>query len=256
MLEAFLEPLAIALFIMTFVFFLAQVLEDNSIADIAWGLVFIIVALYTLFTNGNFHQRQVLITLLVLIWGFRLFVHILSRNRGGKETFKYALYRKRWIRNFHAKSYIYIYVFQAILIIVISVPVILVNNHYETELNWVDHAGLLLWSFGFLVEVLADYQLHLFKKIRGKEKRFMTEGLWKYSRHPNYFGEMVMWWGLFLIAFSTPYGWYAIISPITVIVLILFISGIPLLERKYSKNAEYKEYAAKTSIFIPWFSKK
>jgi len=145
---------------------------------------------------------------------------------------------------------------QGFLLLVISYSIILVNYSMETGIKALDIIGLVLWLVGFFFEAVGDYQLIRFKRDEKNKGKIMTQGLWKYTRHPNYFGECVMWWGIFLIALSVKYGWTAIISPLLITLLLLRVSGVVMLEKKYIGNKEFEDYAKKTSAFFPWFPKK
>lgn len=143
------------------------------------------------------------------------------------------------------------------LAVLVSIPVV-ATIFYEKSINYSFLSfGILVWVFGFLFESLADYELSLFLKNPGNKGRVMKSGLWKYSRHPNYFGEVLLWWGIFLISLQTTSPWYLpVVGPLTITVLILFVSGIPMLEKKYGKSREYQDYAKKTNVFIPFPPKK
>ena len=262
MLSLILSTALVVLFFMTLVFFIAQMAEDNSLVDVGWGLGFVIVALYTLGDSGVFLPRQILVTLLVFIWGMRLAIHILSRRMGKGEDFRYKNMREKWKKkkkNVAFQSYISIYLLQGALMLVVSLPIILIN-HYDMyltdDLTYLDNIGLLIWSFGFVFEVIADFQLSKFKQDKKNKGKIIKHGLWKYSRHPNYFGESIMWWGIFVIAVASPNGFITMISPLLITNLLLFFSGIPLLEEKYKNNKEYQKYAKKTPVFVPNFFKK
>jgi len=256
MLEVILSTATVILFLMTFVFFVAQVLEDNSIVDIVWGLGFIFVAIYTMTVYGSMHYRQVLITTLTLIWGLRLAVHILIRKKGRGEDYRYRNWRKQWGKHFPVKSYFYVFALQGFLILIIALPIILVNTGHSDTVTWLDEAGLTIWCFGFVFEVVSDWQLSRFKKNPKNKGKIMDKGMWKWCRHPNYFGEITMWWGIFIIALSSPHGYYALISPLLITNLIVFYSGIPLLEKRYKDNENYKKYIKKTPVLLPKFTNK
>lgn len=143
---------------------------------------------------------------------------------------------------------------QGFLLLLIAYPLILVNVYPKVGFNIVDIMGLAIWLVGFFFEVVGDYQLSQFIKHEKKSKGdIMRKGLWRYSRHPNYFGEALLWWGIFLIVLSTRYGWAAVFSPIIIDYLLLKVSGVPLLEKRYKDNQKYQQYAQKTNKFIPWF---
>jgi steroid 5-alpha reductase family enzyme len=232
---------------MTAVFLIAVLAKDNSIVDIAWGPGFIMVAAVTFLLRPGFEARHVLVTLLVAVWGLRLAVHIFLRNRGRGEDFRYAKWRRDWGRWFIPRSFFQIFMLQGIFMLLISASIVLVNRSAERGLTVLDTLGVLLWLIGFLFEAVGDYQLKRFKQKPESKGKIMTTGLWKYTRHPNYFGEAALWWGIWLVALSVDGGWAAVISPLTISTLLLRVSGVTMLEKKY---------ANRTSAFLPWFPKK
>lgn len=246
---------------MTVWFVLATLKKDNSIADIAWGLGFVLVALVTLFGRSGFAARPVIVSGLVFIWGLRLAIHILLRNRKRGEDPRYAAWRIKWGRWLYVRSYLQVFLLQGFFLLVISSPVILVNTRLYADgpplpLGFSDLAGVVLWSVGFLFEAVGDAQLTRFKKESANRGKIMDRGLWKFSRHPNYFGESLMWWGIFILALPEPGGWATVASPVLITVLLVGVSGIPMLEKRYAGNAEFKAYARRTSAFIPRLPKK
>lgn len=242
---------------MTVWFVLALVRKDNSLADVAWGLGFILIAGLTSSSSPTWPVRKALANALVLAWGLRLFIYILLRNRKKGEDFRYAGWRRKWGRLFVVRSYLQVFLLQGLFMLVVSLPVVIINaDRQAAPVNGLDILGAGLWLLGFLLESVADAQLHRFKKEPVNRGRVMTCGLWKYSRHPNYFGESLMWWGLSLAALSATNGWLAVLSPALLTFLLLKVSGVPLLERRYAGNPEFEAYAARTSVFLPWFPKK
>jgi steroid 5-alpha reductase family enzyme len=237
-------------------FVLALIRKDNSLADVAWGPGFILLAALTLWLRNETAARQLLVSGLVVLWGLRLAAHILSRNRKRGEDFRYADWRARWGRWFVPRSYLQVFMLQGFFLLVIGLPVILVNSCSQTDLGWLDLAGVLVWLAGFLLESVADRELSQFKGNPANKGKILTSGLWKYSRHPNYFGEAVMWWGIFLITLSLKGGWIGLVSPLLITVLLRYVSGVPLLEKRYRGNAEFREYARQTNAFLPWLPKK
>jgi steroid 5-alpha reductase family enzyme len=234
-------------------FVAAIIKKDNSIIDIAWGLGFMVIAGVNLLISQALSVRQLLITVLIIIWAARLAGYIFFRNKDRGEDFRYAKWRAEWGNKIIIKTFINVFMLQGFLMLIVAYPVILVNNTAQARLNFLDILGLLVWLTGFFFESVGDYQLFKFKKNRSNQGKIMTSGLWKYTRHPNYFGEATIWWGIFLIALSAPYGLTAIISPVLMVFLLLKVSGAPMLEKKYKGNIEFMEYARKTSSFIPWF---
>lgn len=238
---------------MTAVFILALILKDNSLVDVAWGPEFVLVAVISLIRNPLFAPRQSLVIALVVIWGMRLAVHILIRRKGHGEDFRYAKWRRDWGRAFVVRSYVQIFLLQGVFLMIIVSPIILVNASPATRLGAWDGLGILVWVTGFVFEVVGDAQLELFKGGGRNKGRIMTSGLWRYTRHPNYFGEAAMWWGISFIALSLPKGWMGLVSPGLITFLLVKVSGVPLLERKYAGDPGFAAYARRTSAFIPWF---
>lgn len=241
---------------MTGLFFIALVRKDNSIADIGWGLGFILVALLSFFLERGYTFRRLLVVGLVVIWGTRLAAHIALRNRKRGEDFRYAKWREQWGRWFIVRSYLQVFLLQGLILLLISYPVIVINHSQQRGWTVLDTLGFCVWLIGFLFEAVGDDQLTRFKKNPANKGRVITTGLWKTTRHPNYFGESAMWWGIFMIALSVKNGWTAVISPVVITFMLLKVSGVPMLEKKYAGNLEFEEYARKTSAFIPWPPKK
>jgi steroid 5-alpha reductase family enzyme len=240
---------------MTTVFLLALKKKDNSIVDIAWGLGFIGVAILTLFLSEGLTARQLIISVLIFIWGVRLALHIAIRKRGKGEDFRYAKWRRDWGGWFVLRSYFQIFMLQGVFLFIISLPIMLVNISSRLDLTGMDFLGVSVWLIGFFFEAVGDYQLKQFKQKVENKGKIITTGLWRYTRHPNYFGEVVMWWGIFLVALSVENGWIAILSPLTISFLLLRVSGVTMLEKKYKGHPEFEAYAARTNAFFPWIPK-
>ncbi len=231
--------------------------KDNSIADIAWGIGFIFIAILNLILAQQIYLRQVIITGLVSIWGIRLAMHIYTRSRGQPEDFRYAEMRRRWGNKASLKSYTHVFMFQGLVLLMIAYPIIMVNAYPKPGFTIYDLIGILIWAVGFTFEVIADIQLQNFiRNEKTPANPVMTRGLWKYSRHPNYFGESLVWWGIFFIVLSIPNGWLSVFSPVVISFFLLKVSGVLLLEKKYQNNPAYQKYARRTSMFIPWFPGK
>ncbi len=241
---------------MTCVFGIALLRKDNSIVDVAWGIGFILVAMLTFFLALGITWRHILVTGLVCIWGMRLALYIYTRNKGRGEDFRYARWREKWGKMFVLRSFLQVYVLQGVLLLIISYPVMLVNQSAAKDFSVWDAVGTGLWLIGFLFEAIGDCQLSRFKKKPQNKGKIMTRGLWSLSRHPNYFGEATLWWGIFLITLPVENGLTAIISPAMITFLLLRVSGVSMLEKKYAGNREYREYARRTNAFFPWIPKK
>lgn len=240
---------------MNLVFILSLIKKNAAIVDVAWGPGFVLVVVFHLARESLHHgvidSRQFLVAILITIWGTRLSWHIYRRNRGKPEDYRYANWRQKWGRTFVLRSYFQIFLLQGFSMFLILMPSLLVLRVRSGRLTVLEALGLLVWLTGFFFEAVADWQLRRFKQNPENRGRIITGGLWKYSRHPNYFGESIMWWGIFLIALDTPLGWLGIISPLTITLLLTMVSGIPLLEKKYRGQPDFETYREVTSAFFP-----
>jgi steroid 5-alpha reductase family enzyme len=248
---------AVVIFLfMNAIFKLAITFKRNDIVDIAWGAGFIVVTLISQLVAPSFELRRVVIDSLVIVWGLRLAIHIHVRNKGKEEDFRYANWRKEWGKYWVIRTYFQVFMIQGFFMLIISFPIYGNQSLDAKPLNILDFIGIALWIIGFYFESVGDYQLLKFKKNPENKGKIMTTGVWRYTRHPNYFGETTLWWGIFLLAVNTSSGWINIISPFTITFLLLLVSGIPMLEKKYKDHADFMEYAQKTSAFIPLPPKK
>ncbi|MBA3724407.1 MAG: DUF1295 domain-containing protein [Candidatus Levybacteria bacterium] len=236
---------------MTLAFLFSVIRKRNDVADIAWGLGFIVVAVSTLLINGNMYEKQLLVTTLVILWGLRLSGHIYFRNKDKKEDHRYEDMKKQWKGNFYVKSYLNVFLTQGFLLLLISIPVIFINSSPSEGLYWYDALGVIVWMIGFSFESVGDSQLAQFIKNPKNHGHVLQSGLWKFTRHPNYFGEVTQWWGIFLITFPISGAIWTIVGPLVITLLITKVSGIPLLEKKYAGRPEWEDYKKRTSIFIP-----
>ena len=245
------------IFVYFFIFFIVGTLiKNNSIVDMGWGIGFVLVAWFVFLRSESQPLPQILMTLFVSIWGLRLFYHILKRNLGKPEDFRYATWRKDWGKFVIPRAFLQVYMLQGVFMFLVSLAVILFPSQVSQVSLPVMIVGACIWILGFFFEAVGDYQLKVFIANPDNRGKIMQTGLWRFTRHPNYFGEATMWWGIFLIALSGGTSPIAIISPITITCLLLFVSGIPLLEKSMKTKPGFEEYASKTSIFIPWFPKK
>jgi steroid 5-alpha reductase family enzyme len=236
-------------------FGLSVYFKRNDIADVAWGLGFVLMAVYLLITLSP-GPITLLVFALVALWAFRLAWHIFRRLKGKPEDFRYRQWRESWGKHVYWRSYLQVYLLQAFLALVIATPLVVAALATPGHIGWLHLPGLLIWLAGFGLQVVADRQLAHFILTRSDRSVILQTGLWRYSRHPNYFGEILMWWGLFILVLPLPLGWVAIISPLTITWLLVFVSGVPLLEERYKGNAGYEVYRQRTSALIPWFPKK
>ena len=241
---------------MTLCFIVSVILKRNDVADIAWGLGFVITSLVVLVIRHNATLTTISAFILVLIWGSRLSLHIGLRNIKKPEDFRYKTWRDTWGKWFYLRSFFQIYILQGFLMLLILLPVLAILSDKSSKNLAILVIGVLVWLFGFCFESIGDRQLVSFLKDKNRTATIMQKGLWKYTRHPNYFGEITQWWGLGLIAISVYYGWIGLLGPITITFLITKVSGIPLLEKNYANNPEYIKYKLKTSVLIPLPNKK
>lgn len=245
--------------IMTILWIVSLALKDAGIVDIFWGLGFVIINWVAfLVTENESGMRQWLLNVIVTIWGMRLFLHILIRNIGKPEDFRYQNFRKQYGKKFWWYSYFQTFMLQGFLMFIISMPLVITQYANTPEsLGFLDWAGLLLWLVGFFFETAGDYQLTRFKKNPANKGKIMKSGVWKYTRHPNYFGDATQWWAYYLIAVSVPFGFLTIFSPIIMSYFLVKVSGVAMLERSMAeKKPGYKEYMQTTNAFIPWFPRE
>lgn len=221
-----------------------------DVIDIAWGLGFILIALITFFLVPDFSYKSFLATLLVIFWGYRLASHISQRLKNSSEDFRYKKYREIWKDNFYLKLYVNMYLLQGLIMLIVALPVVLINLN-GGAISFFTILGSMVWCFGFFIESVADTQLREFISDKKHKNEIMQYGLWKYSRHPNYFGEILQWVGLAVIAADVPLGYLAFISPALISFLLIKVSGIPPLEKRFEGNHAYDSYKKRTSMLIP-----
>jgi steroid 5-alpha reductase family enzyme len=233
---------------MTLSFRLARAHRRLDTVDTAWGLGFVITAWAVELQQHS--PRSLLIAVLVSVWGLRLAYHIWRRNQGREDDPRYRELSRKWRGDFWRRAYFSIFLLQGGLIWLVSLPVVMAAGAELTGLSWLSVAGFVVWSAGFVFEAVADHQLAKFLLAKNRPKVLQT-GLWRYSRHPNYFGELTQWWAIGLIALQTNYGWIGLVGPLVLTYLIVFVSGIPPIERRRQKDPEYQAYQRRTSPLIP-----
>ncbi len=245
------------LFVYMSVWFVLSVWKKrNDVADVAWGVGFVLLSWVSFFRSDESSVRSLLVCSLVSVWGLRLAWHIHTRNKGRTEDYRYLAWRKEWGRWFYMRSYVQVYLLQGALLLLIVLPVLVINNHFGPVLGGLDMIGLAIWCFGFYFESVGDAQLARFIQNPVNKGSILQRGLWAYTRHPNYFGEVTQWWGIWLMTLSVPGAWWSVVGPLTITFLIVKVSGIPMLEKKMAENPAYAEYAKGVSMFIPLPPKK
>jgi steroid 5-alpha reductase family enzyme len=250
--------LAAILVFMTLVWLLSLLKKDAGIVDIFWGLGFICLAWVSFLTAPGWEDRKILLLLLVNVWGLRLATHIFFRGQGRGEDQRYANWREQHSPGFAWWSFRYVFMLQGAIAWVVCLGFQIGMYAQEpAAFGWLTLAGLTVWLFGFFWESVGDFQLLQFMKNPENKGKVLNYGLWRYTRHPNYFGETVMWWGIFLIVLPTNYGWVTIVSPILLTFLILKVSGVTMLEKNQKEaKPKYADYIRQTSAFIPMPPKK
>ncbi len=238
----------------TIAFSIAQVKKNNGLQDVAWGLGFVVVALYSYFFSNTESLNGLVITIFVVLWGGRLAYHLFKRNWNNPEDKRYVEMREGWKakgENVKVSAYIKVFMFQMLLLLIIVQPVMLANTRPGNGLDLINYLGIAVWILGYFFEVVGDAQLKKFKSNPNNKGKLMTEGLWAYTRHPNYFGEATMWWGIFLVSIVEPISFLGIIGPIVITFLLLKVSGVPMLEKKYEGREDFEAYKKRTNKFIP-----
>lgn len=246
-----------ALFILTYMtawFAAALVLRRNDVADVAWGLGPALLSWWLVLRPGSPRTPAlILVAVLVTVWGVRLALGIARRNfrPGVGEDPRYAAWRAQW-RFFTLRSYLQVFMLQGFFMLLVSMPVIVLASWPLPGDTVAVVVGAVVWLVGFTFETVGDRQLAAFLELpRQQRPPVLDQGLWAWTRHPNYFGESVMWWGLGIAALSVPLGWIAMISPVVMTWLLVFVSGIPLLEQRHRGEPAWDEYRERTSAFLP-----
>ncbi|MDT8336320.1 MAG: DUF1295 domain-containing protein [Candidatus Izemoplasmatales bacterium] len=258
-----LELAALVILVYFLVFFIvATIIKNNSIVDIGWGLGFVVTAWILFFIKADYGIEKIIVNILVSLWGLRLFYHILKRNIFAEEDFRYKKWREDWGKWVVPRAFLQIFMLQGFFMFVVGLGIFWINvTTFTGDLSIpVLVIGVIIWIIGYYFEVVGDRQLKKHIANKNKKQKLMTTGLWKYTRHPNYFGEAVMWWGIFVIVLALPTDsirkYIAVISPLVITYLLRFVSGVPLLEKKMKESPGWDEYAKVTNAFIPWFPKK
>lgn len=246
-------------------FSLATIFKTDKFTDITYSINFVLLALglWYIADGGTAVDRGLLLVAIVIVWGLRLGAYLLTRIIRIKKDDRFDGMREGFV------SFLKFWIFQALVVWVAMLPVTLavsVSESLQPALGWLDYLGLAMWLIGFMIETIADHQKFVFKNDSANAGQWIQSGFWKYSRHPNYFGETLVWWGVYLLAIPTllatgsaaywllPLG---ALGPLCITLILLFVSGIPLLEEKaderYGDRADYQEYKRKTHVFFLWF---
>ena len=245
--------LGVAVGAFTLLWLVSLRVEDSSIVDSAWGPGFVLVTSVAAVLGGGYPWRRYLVLILITMWGLRLGLHIFARNQGHGEDRRYTRMRERRGRSWWWVSYFQVFLLQAVILWIVSSPVQAASASADPDsLTLLDGLGALMWLTGFLFEAVGDHQLKAFKADQANAGKVMDRGLWRYTRHPNYFGDATVWWGIGLIAVQVERGWVSLIGPLLMTFLLLRVSGVALLESDLKKRKpEYADYVRRTNAFIP-----
>ncbi len=256
MIGIYLQCLLLALVFMGSAFLLSLYTRTNTVVDIFWGLGYILIAWYTLVSTGVYLPRHILVTTLVTLWGIRLSSYMLYRNWGTGEDPRYAELAKDWGTWTLLQSFLKVFMLQGALLWLVSVSIIAINSSLTAgSFRPFDFVAVLIWCIGFGLEVISDWQLHRFLSDELNKGKVLDWGIWRYTRHPNYFGELLMWWSIWLLALPVGSGGITLLSPLTITVIIWLFS-IPITENHMAANPAYEDYKKRTSTLIPWTPKK
>lgn len=244
---------ALVLGLMTALWIVSVFRRDASLVDPWWSMAFLLVTAHTVARTGLTPGKALLLAL-VAVWALRLWLHLLLRSRGKPEDPRYASFRQRYgPARYWWVSFFQVFLLQGCLVVFISAPLQLAAAARTPDpIGATDLAGVAIFLGGFVFEAVADWQLEAFRRDPAKKGRVLDEGLWRWSRHPNYFGEAVLWWGFWLCALDQPLGWATILAPILMTFLLVKVSGVSMLDAHLSATKPgYQEYVRRTAAFLP-----
>lgn len=238
-----------------FAFTVGTLKKNHGLVDIAWGMGFVVSGIAALLTHTITPVKLLGFAMLV-IWGLRLSIYLFFRNWNKPEDKRYTDMRKRWVKHPYLYSFLNVYALQGVLMFLINQPYYQLAFLSDPKLNVFSYVALAFWVIGFIFEVVGDKQLSDFRKNPANKGQIITTGLWSITRHPNYFGEALMWWSMASYAVSVGASPLVLLSALLITLFLRYVSGVPLLEKKYKDREDFKAYMAKTSVFIPWLKGK
>lgn len=259
--ELWLRPVVVAvvsMLVMAALWFVQKRTRDAGVVDVAWAALLGGSAVLYAATGEGDAARRALLAALGGLWGFRLAFYLLvDRVLKGEEDGRYRTLRERWGAGFDAKIF-WLFQIQAAFVVILSGPFLLISRDATPGLGALDFAGAGLWLVGIVGESIADRQLARFRSRAENKGRTCREGLWRYSRHPNYFFEWLIWCGFGVMALGAPWGWLGLLAPAFMLLLITKVTGIPPTEAQAlkSRGEDYRKYQRETSAFFPWFPRK
>ncbi len=258
MLTLFLHACLLVLVLVTLLWVLSVFIKNVSIVDLFWGFGFVVVNAFYVLTSGELNARKILMLVLVSVWGLRLSIYLAWRNLGKGEDFRYQEFRRKYgPERYWWISYFQTFLLQGVLMMIISLPLLAISSGTGSNtLGVIDFIGIFIWLTGITFEAGGDFQLAMFKGNPKNKGQVLDTGFWKYTRHPNYFGDSAVWWAYALFSIAAG-GYWQIIGSVIMTLLIIKVSGVALLEKTLvDTKPQYHDYIRKTSSFLPWFPKK
>jgi steroid 5-alpha reductase family enzyme len=255
--QIYFVALGAIMLMMTVLWIVSVRIKNASIVDPFWGVGFIVACMVYFLGTEGYEPRKILLMTLVAVWGMRLSIYLAWRNHGRGEDFRYQQFRKQYgEQRYWWVSFFQVFLLQGILMWLVSAPLLGAQFcHPANELGLLDLLGVLAWSIGFIFETVGDKQLAAFKADPANKGRVLASGFWRYTRHPNYFGDAAVWWGYGLFCLASG-SYVPVLGSILMTALIIKVSGVAMLEKTLTvTKPEYREYVEKTSSFIPWFPK-
>jgi len=256
-LEIYFSGLLIIVMAMTLLWLVSVFIKNASIVDPFWGLGFVILGVFYYYNAEGLEIRKLIVLTLLIIWGWRLSIYLGWRNLGKGEDFRYQQFRKDFgEKRYWWISFFQVFLLQGVLLWLISAPLLSAQFYSGgSDLTYIDYVAIMIWIIGFSFEAGGDYQLARFKSDPKNKGKVLNTGFWKYTRHPNYFGDAAVWWayGLFSVAAES---YLPLLSSLLMTLLIVKVSGVSLLEKTLKNTKpQYKDYVEKTPAFFPWFPK-
>ena len=254
----FLQAALLIWILVTLLWLWSVLIKNVSIVDIFWGFGFVVVNTFYVFNLEEINPRNWLLLILVAVWGLRLTIYLAIRNIGKGEDYRYQQFRKDYGEDrYWWFSYFQVFLLQGGLILIVSLPLMGVHlSETSGTLIWLDYIAIIVWIIGFSFEAGGDYQLYKFKKNSTNKGKVLNTGFWKFTRHPNYFGDSAVWWSYALFSIAGG-GYWQIIGAVIMTLLIIKVSGVAMLEKTLkTSKPKYKEYIENTNSFFPWFPKK
>jgi len=256
--QIYIQALLLIIILMSILWIISIIVKNVSIVDFFWGLGFVVTCGFYYSRTDGYELRKFILLVMVTIWGLRLSGYLAWRNFLKGEDFRYLEFRRKYGENrYWWISFFHTFLLQGVLMWLISAP-LLGAQYYagKASLGILDFIGILLWVIGLIFEAGGDVQLTRFKADPENRGKVLNKGLWRYTRHPNYFGDSSVWWGYGLICFAAG-SYFPVLGSVLMTALIIKVSGVALLEKSLvEQKPQYKEYIEKTSAFIPWFPKK